>query len=216
MVIVSKTIHDYIVAHSVREPASLAAIRQSTATHPYAYMQMPAESAQFLQLLLRLMGAKRCIELGTFTGYSAVALALALPRDGQLVCCDISSKVTAVARGHAERAGVADKIDFCVGPALDTLDALIQSGAANSFDFVLVDADKPGYDGYYERGLSLLRSGGLIAIDNVLWSGTVADPTDTDPSTETLRALNDKIVADERVDVSMLPLGDGLTLARKR
>ena len=144
-----------------------------------------------------------------------MALALALPRDGQLVCCDISSKVTAVARGHAERAGVADKIDFCVGPALDTLDALIQSGAANSFDFVLVDADKPGYDGYYERGLSLLRSGGLIAIDNVLWSGTVADPTDTDPSTETLRALNDKIVADERVDVSMLPLGDGLTLAQE-
>ncbi len=216
MVSGSKAIHDYIVAHSVREPAALAAIHDATATHPYAYMQMPPESAQFLQLLVRLTNARRCIELGTFTGYSAVALALALPRDGRLICCDISPKVTAVARGHAERAGVADKIEFRVGPALDTLDAMIASGGAGSFDLVVIDADKPNYGGYYERAVTLLRAGGLVAIDNVLWSGTVADPADTDPLTESLRALNDRIAADERVDISMLPLGDGLTLARKR
>ncbi|HEY5210528.1 MAG TPA: class I SAM-dependent methyltransferase [Stellaceae bacterium] len=209
-------IHDYIVAHSVREPAALAAIYEETKTHPFGYMQIPPESAQFLQLLVRLSGARYCIELGTFTGYSALALALALPADGKLICCDISAKVTAVARQHAERAGVADKIAFRVGPALATLDAMIAAGEAGRFDFILVDADKANYESYYERGLTLLRAGGLIAIDNVLWNGTVADPADIDPSTETLRALNAKIAADQRVDISMLALGDGLTLARKR
>jgi predicted O-methyltransferase YrrM len=174
------------------------------------------ESVQFLQLLLRLVRASAALELGTFTGYRTVASAFALPHDGLVICCDISSKASAAARGYAERTGFANKIDFRVGPARDALDALIEAGAGNSFDFVLVDADKSGYDGYYERGLTLLRSGGLIAIDNVLWSGTVADSADTDPSTETLRALNDKTMADERVDISMLPLGDGLTLVRKR
>jgi predicted O-methyltransferase YrrM len=209
-------LRNYLVRHSVREPAALIAIRDQTRTHPFAYMQIPPESAQFLQLLIKMTGARRCIELGTFTGYSAVAMALALPPDGKLICCDISPKVTAVARGHAERAGVAGKIDFRIGPALDTLDALIDSADRGTFDFILIDADKANYDPYYERGLVLLRAGGLLAIDNVLWSGTVADPDDTDPSTEALRALNDKIAADERVDISMLPLGDGLTLARKR
>jgi caffeoyl-CoA O-methyltransferase len=212
----SHDIQNYILAHSLREPPELAAIRHQTSTHPFAYMQMPPESAQFLQLLVRLMEARRAIELGTFTGYSAVALALALPADGELICCDISAKTVAVARGHAERAGIAGKIDFRVGPALGTLDALIAGGNSGPFDFILIDADKENYDAYYERGLALLRAGGLIAIDNVLWSGTVADPTDTDPSTESLRALNRKIAADRRVDISMLALGDGLTLARKK
>jgi predicted O-methyltransferase YrrM len=216
MTVDASDIHAYLLAHSLREPPALGAIRHQTSTHPFAYMQMPPESAQFLQLVVRLMAARRGIELGTFTGYSAVALALALPEGGRLVSCDISAKVAAVARGHAERAGIADRIEFRVGPALDALDGMIAAGEDGRFDFILIDADKANYDGYYERGLVLLRPGGVVAIDNVLWSGTVADPADTDPSTEALRALNDKIARDDRVDVSMLPLGDGLTLARKR
>jgi caffeoyl-CoA O-methyltransferase len=177
---------------------------------------VPPESAQFLQLVVRLMGARRGIELGTFRGYSTVALALALPADGSLVCCDISAKTIAVARQHAERAGVAGKIEFRVGPALDTLAAMIANRDGRDFDFIFIDADKDNYDSYYERGLELLRPGGLVAIDNVWWNGTVADPADMTPSTLALRALNDKIANDDRVDASMLPLGDGLTLARKR
>lgn len=209
-------IDDYIRAHSLREVPSLKALRLENETKPRFNMQFTPESAQLLQMLLRLMNAKRGIEVGTFTGYSGLAIALALPPDGKLICCDVSEEYTSVARRHWEKAGVAAKIDLRLGPALVTLDAVIKAGGTGQYDFMLIDADKPGYDGYYERGLVLLRAGGLIAIDNVLWGGAVIGATGGGGDTRSLRALNNKIAQDERVDISMLPLGDGLTLARKR
>ncbi len=212
----AERVEDYIRAHSLREAPALKALRRENETKPRFNMQFTPESAQLVQLLLKLMGAKRGIEVGTFTGYSGLAVALALPADGKLICCDVSEDYTAVARKHWEKAGVAGKVELRLGPAIDTLDALIKAGGAGKYDFMLIDADKTGYDSYYERGLTLLRAGGLIAIDNVLWGGAVLDSTGGGADTKALRALNNKIAADERVDVSMLPLGDGLTLARKR
>jgi predicted O-methyltransferase YrrM len=209
-------IEDYIRAHSLREVPPLKALRLENETKPRFNMQFTPESAQLLQMLLRLMDAKRGIEVGTFTGYSGLAIALALPTDGKLVCCDVSEEYTSVARRHWERAGVTAKIDLRLGPALATLDALIKAGGTGQYDFMLIDADKPGYDSYYERGLVLLRAGGLIAIDNVLWGGAVIGTTGGGADTRSLRALNNKIAQDERVDISMLPVGDGLTLVRKR
>jgi predicted O-methyltransferase YrrM len=209
-------IEDYIRAHSLREAPPLKALRRENETRPRFNMQFTPESAQLLQILLKLMGAKRGIEVGTFTGYSGLAIALALPDNGKLICCDISEEYTAVARRHWDKAGVAAKIELRLGPAIDTLDALIKAGGTGKYDFMMIDADKTGYDSYYERGLVLLRAGGLFAIDNVLWGGAVVDSSGGGGDTKALRALNNKIVADERVDVSMLPLGDGLTLARKR
>jgi predicted O-methyltransferase YrrM len=168
-----------------------------------------------MALLVKLIGARRTLEIGVFTGYSSLAVALALPPDGQIVACDISAAYTDVGRRHWERAGVAHKIDLRLAPAAETLDALLAEGQHGSFDFAFIDADKTGYDGYYERCLQLLRPGGLIAIDNVLWDGKVAYPGEDDDTTA-LQALNAKLQRDERVDVSMLPIGDGLTLARKR
>jgi caffeoyl-CoA O-methyltransferase len=179
-------------------------------------MQVSPEQGQFMALLVRLLGARRCLEVGTFTGYSALACALALPPDGRLVTLDISAEWTAVARRHWLDAGVADRIDLRLGPAAGSLAALLAEGAADSFDFAFVDADKTGYDAYYELALQLVRPGGLIAFDNVLWSGRVADPNAQDADTTALRALNRKLHADARVDLSMLPIGDGLTLARRR
>jgi caffeoyl-CoA O-methyltransferase len=208
-------LYDYLLAHTVREHPSQAALRESTASHPHASMQISPEQGQFMQLLVRLIGARRTIEIGTFTGYSALSVALALPADGRILACDISDEYTRVARPYWRQAGVEHKIDLRIAPALETLDACLARGEAGAYDFAFIDADKPGYDAYYERCLQLLRPGGLAAIDNVLWSGRVAHPAE-DASTQALQALNDKLFNDERIDLSMVPIGDGLTLARKR
>jgi caffeoyl-CoA O-methyltransferase len=167
-------------------------------------------------MLVRLLPARRILEVGTFTGYSSTAMALVQPADGRVVCCDVSAEYTDVARRAWADAGVADRVSLHLGPAIETLDALLAADEAASYDLAFIDADKPSYDAYYERALRLVRPGGLIAIDNVLWSGRVADPADHDDSTEVIRALNAKIAADERVDVVMVPIADGLTLARLR
>jgi caffeoyl-CoA O-methyltransferase len=210
-------LHDYVVQHN-REHPELAKLREATATHPRANMQISPEQGALLQMLVRLTGARRTIEIGVFTGYSALAVALALPPDGRILACDVSDEYTRVGRPYWDRAGVAAKIDLVLEPALHTLDARLATGEAGRYDFAFIDADKANYDGYYERCLKLLRVGGLIAFDNVLWSGRVAQPVDAaaDPDTAALQALNTKLHRDERVDVALLPIGDGLTLARKR
>ncbi len=213
---ITDKVYDYLVANSVREPPVLARLREETATMPMAIMQITPEQGQFMALLVELIGARRTLEVGTFTGYSALSVALALPADGRVVACDISEEFTAVARRYWAEAGVADKIDLRLGPAEETLDALIAEGLSGAFDFMFIDADKQGYDAYYERGLALLRPGGLIAIDNVLWHGAVADPDNQEEETRAIRALNRKVQADERVGISLVPIGDGLMLARKR
>lgn len=200
----------YIVEHSVREPAVLKELRQATASNPHAGMQIGADQGQFMALLVQAIGAKRCVEIGTFTGYSALAVALALPADGRIVCCDISEEWTAIGRRFWKKAGVEHKIDLRLGPALQTLETL-----RGPFDFAFIDADKENYANYYERCLALVRRGGIIAIDNTLWSGAVADAGVRDATTRSLRAFNDKLHADERVALSLLPVGDGLTLALK-
>ena len=205
----------YLVAHSARETAAQAGIREATRAHPHAGMQIGPEQAQFLALLVKLVGARRAIEIGVFTGYSALAVALALPQDGKLLACDISDEYTRVGRPFWDAAGVAAKIDLQLGPALATLDARIAAGEAGSYDFAFIDADKTHYDDYYERCLRLVRTGGLIVFDNTLWSGAVARPS-SDADTRALQALNDKLHRDERIDLALLPLGDGVTLARKR
>ena len=181
-----------------------------------ANMQVGPEQGQFMALLVELMGARNALEVGTFTGYSALAVALALPEDGRLVACDVSEEWTAIGRRYWEEAGVAHKIDLRLAPAVETLDALLAEGRAGTFDFVFIDADKEGYDAYYERALELTRAGGLVVLDNTLWRGDVADPTISDVDTDAIRAINAKLAVDERVTLSLLPVGDGLTLARKR
>ncbi|MBV8659905.1 MAG: class I SAM-dependent methyltransferase [Burkholderiales bacterium] len=208
-------LYDYLLRHSVREHPVQAGLRDATRSHPRATMQISPEQGQFMALLVKLLGARRCIEIGVFTGYSALSVALALPEDGYVLACDISEEFTHVGRPFWEAAGVAHKVDLRIAPALETLDAQIAAGAAGSYDFAFIDADKTGYAAYVERCLTLLRPGGLIAIDNVLWSGAVAHPADS-ADTAALQALNSALVKDERVDLSMLPLGDGVTLLRKR
>lgn len=209
-------LYDYLLAVSVREPRVLAELREETARLPSAGMQISPEQGQLLRLLVELLGARRCIEVGVFTGYSSTCTALALPEDGTLIACDVSVEYTDVARRYWRRAGVEPRIDLRLGPALSTLDGLLAAGQASSFDFAFVDADKESYLGYYERCLQLLRPGGLLAIDNVLWGGSVADPTNTSASTLAIRALNEHLRGDERVSISLVPIGDGLFLARKR
>lgn len=209
-------LHDYLLRASVRDLPALARLREETAAHPRARMQISPEQGQLMQLLIRLMGARRVIEVGVFTGYSSLAVALALPDDGRVLACDVSEEYTSIARRHWEAAGVADKIELVIAPALQTLDARLAAGEAGHYDFVFIDADKVNYSGYYERALKLVRPGGLVAIDNTLWSGAVADESDRSPDTLALRLFNEKLLADERVDLSLVPIGDGLTLARRR
>jgi predicted O-methyltransferase YrrM len=214
--VVTDDIHRYLVDHSVREHEALAKLRAATADMPDAQMQIGPEQGQFMALLARLTNARRCIEIGVFTGYSSLAVALALPDDGRIIACDVSEEWTAIARRFWREAGVDHKIELKLQPATQTLQELLARGEAGRYDFAFIDADKPAYDTYYEQLLPLLRPGGLIAIDNTLWSGRVADTTSRDANTTALRALNDKLYRDQRIDLSLLPIGDGLTLARKR
>jgi predicted O-methyltransferase YrrM len=207
-------IYQYLSAASVREPEVLRQLREETASHPRAVMQITPDQGQFMALLIQLLGARRTLEVGVFTGYSSLAVALALPDDGHVVACDVSDEYTSIARRYWKEAGVDRKITLHLRPALETLNELRpQKG---TFDFAFIDADKTNYENYYERSLELLRPGGLIMIDNVLWSGRVADPNENDPDTVALRALNKKLHADSRISLSMLPVGDGVTLALKR
>ncbi len=209
-------LHDYLVSVGVREHPLLARLRDETAGMEMADMQIGPEQGAFMQLLVQLVGARRCLELGVFTGYSSLAVALVLPPDGRVTACDVSEEWTSVARRYWREAGVEDRIDLRLAPAIETLDRLLAEGTASTYDFAFLDADKRQYDAYYERILQLLRPGGLLAIDNVLWGGAVIDPADQDDDTNTIRALNRKIHGDERVDVSLVPIGDGVTLVRRR
>jgi caffeoyl-CoA O-methyltransferase len=212
----SDELHDYLLSVSLRESDVLRELREETAEHPKAQMQIAPEQGQFLQMLVRMIGARRTIEIGVFTGYSALAVADALPPNGEVVACDVSEEYTRTARRYWKRAGVDDKIDLRIAPALDTLDALLDAGRTGDFDFAFVDADKTEYDGYYERCLRLLRPGGVVAFDNTLRDGRVAQD---DPDSEGVRALqdlNEKLHADGRIHLSLLPLADGVTLAMKK
>jgi len=212
---VDDALYQYLMDQSIREHPAQAALRAATAAHPHAGMQISPEQGQFMALLVKLLGVRRAIEIGVFTGYSALTVALALPDEGRLLACDISDEYTRVGRPYWADAGVAHKIELRLAPAIETLDAQLAAGAAGQFDFAFIDADKAGYDAYYERCLQLLRTGGLIAIDNTLWSGAVARPA-KDADTAALQRLNTKLHGDPRIDLSLLPIGDGLTLARKR
>jgi caffeoyl-CoA O-methyltransferase len=209
-------LYDYLLGASLREPPLLKRLREETAALPEARMQISPEQGQFMQLLARLMGARRCIEVGVFTGYSSLAVALALPADGYILACDVSESFTAVARRYWKEAGVDRKIELVLAPATQTLDGHLKAGETGRYDLAFIDADKANYAAYYERILKLLRPGGLVLVDNVLWSGRVLDATDRSEDTAAIRAFNQALHHDERVDVSMLPIGDGLTLARKR
>jgi caffeoyl-CoA O-methyltransferase len=210
-------LHDYLLSVSLRETDIQRRLREETAKLPARNMQIAPEQGQFMALLAELMGARRAIEIGTFTGYSALTVAMALPADGRLIACDLSEEWTAIGQPYWREAGVAEKIDLRIGPALETLSALLEAGGKDSYDLAFIDADKEGYQAYYDACLELLRPGGLIMIDNVLWDGSVIDPAmDDDADTRAIRALNERLHADERVTLSMVPIGDGLTLCRKR
>jgi predicted O-methyltransferase YrrM len=213
--IVSKELAAYVGPDFVQESPAQIALREETAKMSNHIMQLGVDPAALLAWLVKLTGAKRTMDVGTFTGYSALSVAQALPADGRIVTCDVSEEWTAIARRYWERAGVAAKIDLRIGPAVDTLDALLPGGA-ETYDLAFIDADKVSYDAYYERCLRLLRRGGIVAFDNALWSGRVLDPNDKTPDTAALRALNEKIRRDERVDATLLTVGDGMLLARKR
>lgn len=209
-------LYQYLQGVSLREPPAFARCRRQTSELPLGGMQIAPEQGQLLHLLAKLMGAQRGIEVGSFTGYSALWLASALPPGGCLIACERNEEWAQMARRNWEEAGVMDRIDLRVGPALDTLDNLLfNEHAPGSMDFAFIDADKENYDSYYEQCLVLLRPGGLIAIDNVLWGGKVADLREEGPETQALRALNEKLLHDDRVEISLVPIGDGLTLARK-
>lgn len=208
-------LYEYLLAISLREHPVLTEMRAANRNHPHGHMQIAPEQGQFMALLVRLIGARRALDIGTFTGYSAAAVALALPPDGKIISCDVRKKFADEARAWWERAGVAHKIELRLAPALETLDVLLANGRAGTFDFAFIDADKTGYDAYYERCLLLLRQGGLAAFDNTLWRGAVIHPP-KDESTAAIQALNRKLRDDKRIDLSLVPIGDGLTLARKR
>ena len=210
-------LYDYLIENGVRESDAAREQRAVTrATIERHQMQIAPEQGAFMAILIRLMGAKRTLEVGTFTGYSALVVAEALPDDGKVIACDVSAEWTSIAREYWEKAGIAHKIDLRLAPALETLNQLLADGESDSFDFAFIDADKSNYDGYYECCLKLLRTGGLIAIDNVLWNGAVVNDALQDDDTTAIRALNRKVIADDRVDTTLTPIGDGLTLAIKR
>jgi len=209
-------IHDYVLRWGLDEPAILARLREETAAHPHASMQISPEQGAVLALLAELVDARRYLEIGTFTGYSSLAVALAMPDDGRIVCCDVSDEYTRMARRYWALAGVEDKVELRLGPALGTLDALLADGAAGTFDLAFIDADKTGYRDYWERCVELVRPGGVIALDNVLWGGLVADPGDDHASTRAIREVNERVAADPRVRHVLLAISDGMTIARKR
>jgi predicted O-methyltransferase YrrM len=209
-------LYEYLLATSLREPPVLRALREETLRMTQRSMQIAPEQGQFMALLARLAGARRCIEVGVFTGYSSLATALALPDDGRIVACDVSEEWTAVARRYWRQGGVEHKIDLRLAPAVETLDAMLATGERERYDLAFIDADKTGYLAYYERCLELLRPGGLVMVDNTLWDGRVADPRVDDEDTRAMRHFNECLHRDERVDLSLVPIGDGLTLARKR
>ena len=200
---------------SLREPEVLSKLREETEQHPLSRMQIAPEQGQFMAMLVKLIGARRCLEIGVFTGYSSLSVALALPPDGELIALDMSADWTAIARRYWQLAGVANKIDLRLAPALVSLEQLDTTSNAGTFDFIFIDADKANYINYYDYAIRFLTPGGLIVIDNVLWSGDVADPSINDKDTSALRAFNERLHHDKRVDLSMIPMGDGLTIARK-
>jgi predicted O-methyltransferase YrrM len=206
----------YIEKVGYREPGILARLRAETARHPQAGLQIAPEQGAVLTLLTELVGARRCLEIGTFTGYSSLAVALALPADGLLVCCDVSDEFTQTARRYWADAGVADRIQLRLGPAVETLDALLVAGAEDTFDLAFIDADKPGYPAYWERCLRLVRRGGLIVLDNMLFHGRAVEPAPGDESGRAIHAINDVIAADQRVTFVLLGIADGMTIARRR
>ena len=208
--------YQYLLSVSLREPEIARRLREETQQLKNAQMQIGPDQGQFMQLLVQLLRARKTLEVGVFTGYSALWVALGLPNDGRMIACDISEEYTAVAKRYLKQAGVDQKIDLRLRSARDTLDELVKTGEAGTFDFAFIDADKTNYENYYERALQLLRVGGLIAIDNTIWSGRVADPKEQDTDTVAIRRLNEKVFRDERVTLSMLTVGDGLTLAMKR
>ena len=214
--VMSEELRAYLLSVSSREPDILRRLREETAGLPQAGMQISVEQGQFMSLLISLLRAKKTLEVGVFTGYSSLVVALAMPSDGRIIACDVNDEWTSIARRYWQEAAVTDKIDLRLGSAVQTLEALVADGQENSFDFAFIDADKSNYDRYYEMALTLVRPGGLIAIDNTLWSGRVADPSVQDADTLALRALNEKLHRDERITLSLLPIGDGLTLAMKR
>tara|TARA_Y100001934_G_scaffold134927_1_gene163112 strand:+ start:159 stop:824 length:666 start_codon:yes stop_codon:yes gene_type:complete len=208
-------LYDYFLGVSLREPAVLARLRDATLAHPEASMQISPEQGQFMRFLIRLMGAKRAIEIGTFTGYSALSVALAMPDDGYLVACERREEFTKIGQPFWREAGVADRIDLRIGKAVGTLEAMLEAGEGDTYDFAFIDGDKKNYVNYYDLCLQLVRIGGVIAIDNALWSGRLTDETLDDPATTAIRTLNESIRDDDRVDMSLLPIGDGLMLARR-
>ena len=208
-------VYDYLLSVSLRESDLLARLRNETSGIEFSEMQIAPEQGQFMTLLVRLMGARRALEIGTFTGYSSIAIASALPEDGELVCCDDSEEWTSMARKYWQQAGLEDRINFKLGDASKTLQGLIDQGQEGTFDFIFIDADKQNYPSYYELSLNLLRAGGLIAVDNTLWSGDVADPGNQEPGTRAIRRFNEMLKQDERVAISLVTIGDGLTLVHK-
>lgn len=208
-------LYAYMLDISLREPEVLRRLRDETAKHPMAIMQISPEQGQLMQMLVRMLGAKNCIEVGVFTGYSSLAVALALPADGRIVACDISEDYTAVGEPFWKEAEVRDKIDLRIAPATETLDAMITAGETGDYDFAFIDADKPGYPEYFERCLALLRVGGVIAVDNIFMDGNAADPDTTSENAQAMRKFNAMLKDDTRVELSLIPIGDGLTLARK-
>ena len=213
---IDENLYEYVLSTSLRESQVLTRLRAETQEMPMGCMQVSADQGQFMALLVKLIGAAKIVEIGTFTGYSSTVMALALPHNGRVIACDVNEEYTDVARRYWQEAGVDDRIELRVGPAADTLGQMLEAGEAGTCDMVFIDADKVNYGTYYEQGLQLLRTGGLVLVDNALWQGRTADSEETDEDTVAIRQLNAAIHQDERVDLSLLSVGDGLMLARKR